>query len=157
MRGRPSVRAIVALLVALAGAVSCSGRSSDIGAGNKVDFCVAYLIFDHIQEPRPDSKREVFDYAEGFIRVIDRVDPKRELRVPDDQARLDKKPKVATDALADLGTIRSSMVRLRDAVKAAPGDGEQVRAAGNALAADQEHAAAQRRTTAYFRSTCKPD
>ncbi len=142
------------VLVAVAGA-ACSSRSSNIGAGDDVDLCTAVRYLNRFTEPRPESKKEVLDYAQGFVTISDRVDKRRELDARKELTSQDRKPKASPKALADLEVIKVSMEQFRDAVKAIPDDGDAVRAATNKLAANTRYAAAERRITAYYSATCK--
>jgi len=154
MRIRRRLWSAFLVLVAVAGA-ACSSRSSNIGAGDDVDLCTAVRYLNRFTEPRPESKSEVLDYATGFVRVIDRVDKRRELAAREELTSQGREPKASPKALADIEVIKVSMEQLRDTVKAIPDDGDAVRAATNKLAANTRYAAAERRITAYYSATCE--
>ncbi len=156
MSGMPIRRILASVVVpVLLVGSACTGRSDNAGEGSDVDYCTAHVIFDHLREPRPEDRREVLEYASAFVRIIDRVDPRRELDVRVElRGRDGKKPKVAPAALADLKIMRASLVKLRDAVRSLPGDGEAVKAAASALSRDPDYAQADKRTTEYVTATC---
>jgi hypothetical protein len=143
-----------AVLVGLL-ATGCAGRSDALGAGDKINWCAAYFIRDGFWEPKPDSRSEVLQYAEASLRVIDRVDVRREIRTVDElKLPNGKYPKPSPEAMADLKALRPFFLHLRDQVKALPSDGAAVRAATVELAADPAYAQAEQKVTDYFSATC---
>lgn len=154
---RSSAARGVRLALTVMSVSACASRTSALGQGDDVDFCRAYIEMDALAEPRPENRQEVLDYATAVVRIIDRVDPDRDLRVPDDAENTNRKPRVSRTALDDLAIVRAAAVRLREAVKAQPGDGPAIRAATNELADDQARADAGKRLTTYFRTNCKVD
>jgi len=149
---------VAAVFIAL-DAPGCADRSGNVGAGEDIEFCAAYRGLDRFGEPKPDSKEEVLTYSSFFVRVIDRVDERRDLDVRKELETRDEKKrlKVTPEALADLKIVRDSMVRLRDAVKAAPSDGAPVRTPVNEQATEEAKLGAERRLAAYFASVCRAD
>lgn len=151
---RRELIAAAVVLLTISGA-ACGGRSNSVATGDDVDLCTALRYLNRFTEPRPEDKTEVLQYAQGFVDVIDRIDKRRDLAVNEELKNAKKRLKASPKALADTRVIRAAMVRLRSAVKATADDGDAIRAATNDLAADEKYAAAERRVTAYYGTTCR--
>ena len=98
---------LTALLAALA--LSACGGEPPLGGGLDVGLCDAQAELDALPEPRPTVRAEVVRYADGVLRVVDRVD-----------LRLDAGGKVdRREAQRELEVLRTAMRRYRAEVRAA--------------------------------------
>ena len=81
MTGRPLLA--YALGAALLVAPACGARQERLGAGEDVGFCMAWDEFDGLEEPQLTDREESLRWAEGALRIVDRVDLRTEI---DDKA-----------------------------------------------------------------------
>lgn len=150
-RARAAAALAVCAALTLAG---CGGSRGNTGEGDKINFCVAYFLFDRLEEPRPDDRDEALGYTEAFLRIIDRVDRRRPLDAREELEEETDGPVLVTDRqLRDLAVMERSLTRLRDELRAADTPAE-VRSALNDFAEDETFRAADARTTEYYRQTC---
>jgi hypothetical protein len=148
-------RAAAAVLLA-AGALlgsACSERSDALGAGEDIDGCVAYAILEFFEEPSPEDPQEVKEYADATLRVLDRIRPDFKIQRSGDRPDI-ALPKEVVD---DYGTMERSMKAFKEALEAAGSDKAQVRAAKNALAADDGYLAADARVGEFWAKECPRD
>lgn len=107
MSRRSAARFFVA--VALLGG-GCSRAGAELGAGARdLDVCAAWVLFDSFDEPPPNDRTELLRWTRGGIRVIDRIDFRREV---------DDEP-VPSSIKRRLGRMESSLRELRDELEAA--------------------------------------
>lgn len=107
---RSGVLVLVAAM-AVVGTSAC-GRSERLGAGEDVGFCIGWQEWEALEEPQPTDKDESLRWAEGGLRIVDRID----LRVDIDD---EEPPPVVGRSLK---TVEAELEEYRDALKDADGD-----------------------------------
>lgn len=153
MRDRVPLTAARAHRVVTAGVLflgACGGGSEALGGGAEVDACGGYEAYDELPEPDPTDARAVLDWADGVLRVIDRVDPDREVRDLEDERR-----EVPPGVLDAFTSLKRSVEDLRDRVADAADTGTAaIRAAADSLALDEDFATADTTIRAFHTEIC---
>ena len=127
---------------------ACGDASRGVGAGDDVDFCTGYSLYDRLKEPHPDKRAEAVTYADAFQRIIDRIDRRREF------TNLEKKKiKVAPEVMDDLKVMREALLDLRTKLRDSDNEA-QVRTAVTEFVKNEEFQKADTRVTDYYRATC---
>ena len=144
MEARRTSAAIVAVALVLAG---CGERQT--GGGEEINACVGYVEYEGLAQPSPDEAEEVREFAEVFLRILDRVDPER--RIVDRDGELVEVPGEVQQAYR---TLEESLQRFRDRTRAASSDADEVRAAVNDLADDEAFSEADQVIAEFHRTTC---
>ena len=146
-RGTLRVVAAMAMVVAFA-AGACGGRRDASGAGDDVNACAAYPIYESLEEPSPSDPDEVRAYAAAVRRVMDRVDDVK-VPVPDDDDLV-----VPKRIFAAYRTIDRSMKGVLDDLDDAGNDRERVARVANALAENNAYLAADRLVGDFYAEEC---
>jgi hypothetical protein len=123
----------------------CTRSQRASGGGEQVDFCAAYKVYDELPEPSPARSREVTQYADSVVRVVDRVDA---------GLRVDDAP-LPQEVVTDLATLKNTMRSFKAAYQAAGGDPARRRGAEAALTADAAADSAGQKLTAFFLAHCR--
>lgn len=142
---RSAAKAVVAALVVTTLLTGCARSQRNNGAGDKVDFCAAYKVYDSLPEPSPGDPQAVTAYADSVVRVVDRVDAQERV----DRAELPK------EVISDLAVLKKGMRSFKAAYRAAGADVAKRRAAEGGLATDAAVDTAGRRLTTFFLAHCK--
>lgn len=140
---------VIAVIAAIGGA-ACGDASKGVGAGDDVNFCVAYQEYDRLQEPKPESRSEAITYADGFQRILERVDERFEFKNQEG-----KEIKVSDATMRDVKIMRQELIELRDALRETKGDGQEVRELVTEFSGNTAFREADERVTEYFRTTCR--
>jgi hypothetical protein len=111
-------------LVALALLAGACGGQPRVGAGEDVGFCAAWDEWDALEEPQLSDRAETVRWAEGALRILDRID----LRV-----EIDDRAPPAT-LRPQLRRVERELRRYRDAVRSADDDEQRRRAAAELAA-----------------------
>lgn len=136
------VRRLLLVLVCLTTA-ACGGGSKALGGGGDVNACGGYAEYDALDEPRPDDAEGTVQWAQGVLRILDRVDMEDRIRQPDGD-RID----VPKQVIADFETVEKAIRTLRDAAET------DVAAAQRALSRDAAFNAADARLARFYSTNC---
>ena len=139
---------LLAAVLVLGGA-ACGDSSQAVGAGDDVDFCAGYRYFDGLKEPDPANRREAISYADGFQRIIDRIEPRFEFK---NQAN--ETIRITPEVAKDLKVMQDAMIELRNALRDADNEAE-TRALVTGFSDNTAFRAADQRITDYYRATCR--
>jgi hypothetical protein len=142
---RAAVFALV--LLALLAPAGCAKKGDQLGAGEDVGFCPGWLLFDRLDEPVIDDRDAVLRWADGELRIVDRIDLRFKVIVnrravpPPDEVR------------QRLEVVKHQLEAFRDRVRAAGGADapEEVRRAVSDLARTDFDGAADELTRARGR------
>lgn len=113
------VTAAVILLATVLASAACGGREERLGSGEDVGFCVGWAEWDRLDEPQLADRGEAVRWAEGGLRIIDRIDLRVEIA--------DRKPPASIGR--QLERVEHELDRYRDAVRSASTPEARIRAA----------------------------
>jgi len=153
-RRRWSAAAVAVAVAVLVPQSACATRTKGLGVGEDVEFCTAARLIEQIREPRPESRREVLDYATTFVNLANRVDERREIEATEVLKARTPRLRASPEALGDLRIAREAVTRLRNRVRVLDGDGPAVVAAVNDFGDDPAFLSADERLTKYRSDTC---
>lgn len=72
-------RLTCALMLVLLLTTGCNRAGERLGAGQDVDFCRGWLELDMLDEPDTGDRDETLRWAQGVLRILDRIDTRREV------------------------------------------------------------------------------
>jgi hypothetical protein len=110
MRRNVLVAAALAVLVAAGG---CTRPGEQLGTGPNVGFCDGWAELDALAEPPVDQREKVLRWAEGELRILDRIDTREKVKV-------DKKERaLPVEVVGQLEAIQKDLEVLRDRTRRA--------------------------------------
>jgi len=142
------VLVICAVVTLAATGAGCGGRAASLGAGDDVDLCRGYREIDAFVEPRADRPADILGYADGVLRVLDRMQTDIPIRRPNADPVV---PPAST--AADIGLMQREVEAFRSSL-GSPGDAPAVRAALNTFATNATYNEADGRLAAFVAKTC---
>ena len=144
------VRVVAAILVGVLGGSACSKQSGALGAGEDVNVCAGYAVYDSLDEPSPSKPKDVRVYADALLRVLDRI--QTDLDIPTARNQTMEVPESVDE---DLALLRTSAESFRDGVRAAGDDAGRVRSAMNQFTADEAYRSADARLGDFVTRDCR--
>ena len=111
--------AVAVLVATVLSTAACGGRQVRLGAGEDVGFCIGWAEWDALEEPQLADRGEALRWAEGGLRIIDRIDLRVEIA--------DRRPPASIGP--QLERIERELDRYRDAVRSASTPEARIRAA----------------------------
>lgn len=144
---RSPLRCAVAVIAVALLLTGCSKRQE--GGGEDIDACVGYIAYESMAQPSPDDPSEVIDFANVFLRILDRVELDEPVTGPDDETVV-----VPQDVAEAYDTLEESLKELREEVRTVEGDPQKVRAVVNAFSDNEAFNKADVTIADFHRTKC---
>lgn len=125
------------------------GPDRQSGGGEDLDACGGYVEYEALEQPVPDDRRDVSEFADVFLRILSRVELERRVTNADD-----KVVEVREEVSRAYRALEDSVREFGDHVREGDLDPAGVRTAVAEFAENEAFVAADRTIAEFYTATC---